>query len=122
MRLRRLDLIRFGHFTDTSFDLPAGESDIHIIFGPNEAGKSTALAAIEDLLFSMPTRSPYNFLHDYKSMRIGAVLEKDGSVLERDNVMACFPGWPVSAALRFAAAIRKSGRPAKSRSSSSRSS
>ena len=73
MRLGRLDLIRYGHFTDRSFDLPADKSDVHITFGPNEAGKSTALAAIENLLFGIPMHSPYNFLHDYASMRIGAV-------------------------------------------------
>ena len=82
MRLRRLDLIRYGHFTDRSFELPAGKSDFHIIFGPNEAGKSTALAAIEDLLFGIPMQSPYNFLHDYSSMRIGANLENGSSSLE----------------------------------------
>lgn len=82
MRLGRLDLIRYGHFTDRSFDLSADKSDFHIIFGPNEAGKSTALAAIEDLLFGIPMHSPYNFLHDYASMRIGAVLQNGSASLE----------------------------------------
>ena len=78
MRLRQLDLIRYGHFTDCSFELPVAKSDFHIVFGPNEAGKSTVMAAIEDVLFGIPMRSPYNFLHDYSRMRIGADLE-DGS-------------------------------------------
>ena len=82
MRVRRLDLLRYGHFTDRSFELPAGDVDLHIVFGPNEAGKSTALAAIEDLLFGVPVRSPYNFLHDYASLRIGAVLENGQVSLE----------------------------------------
>ena len=82
MRLRRLDLLRFGHFTDRSFELPVGERDFHIVFGPNEAGKSTALSAIEDLLFGVPPRSPYGFLHDYSSMRIGALLENGQESLE----------------------------------------
>ena len=82
MRLRRLDLIRYGHFTDRSVELPAGKSDFHIVFGPNEAGKSTALTAIEDLLFGIPMHSTYNFLHDYSSMRIGADLENGSSSLE----------------------------------------
>ena len=81
MRLRRLDLLRYGHFTDRSFELSTEGADLHIVFGPNEAGKSTALAAIEDLLFGIPMHSPYNFLHDYTSMRIGAVLENGGSSL-----------------------------------------
>ena len=82
MRLRRLDLLRYGHFTDRSFELPAGAIDFHIVFGPNEAGKSTALSAIEDFLFGVPIQSPYNFLHDYASMRIGAVLENGEESLE----------------------------------------
>ena len=82
MRLRRLDLLRYGHFTDTSFELPGDASDLCIVFGPNEAGKSTALTAIEDLLFGIPMHSRYNFLHDYSNMRIGAVLENGESSLE----------------------------------------
>ena len=82
MRLRRLDLIRYGHFTDSSFKLPAAKSDFHVVFGPNEAGKSTALTAIEDLLFGIPMHSSYNFLHDYGSMRIGAKFENGSTSLE----------------------------------------
>ncbi|MBI5263857.1 MAG: AAA family ATPase [Bradyrhizobium sp.] len=82
MRIRRLDLLRYGHFTDASIDLPQGKTDLHVIFGPNEAGKSTAMAAIEDLLFGIPTTSPRNFLHDYAAMRIGAILDFDGKALE----------------------------------------
>ena len=82
MRLRRLDLIRYGHFSDCSIELPVAKSDFHIVFGPNEAGKSTVMAAIEDVLFGIPMRSPYNFLHDYSSMRIGADLENGSASLE----------------------------------------
>ena len=103
MRLRRLDLARYGHFTDHSFELPAGKIDFHIVFGPNEAGKSTALSAIEDFLFGVPMQSPYDFLHDYSSMRIGAVLESGEELLEivrrkgsRDTLLGAdglpFPG------------------------------
>lgn len=82
MRLRRLDLIRYGRFTDKTVDLPAGKADFHIFFGPNEAGKSTALSAVEDLLFGIPARSPYGFLHGAPAMRIGALLENGQSSLE----------------------------------------
>ncbi len=82
MRLSRLDLLRYGHFSGRSLELPAGESDLHILFGPNEAGKSTTLAAIEDLLFGVPGRSPYGFLHDYNALRIGARLETGEDALE----------------------------------------
>jgi uncharacterized protein YhaN len=82
MRIRRLDLLRYGRFTDTVLELPAHKPDIHILFGPNEAGKSTALSALEDFLFGIPHNSPLNFLHDYGSMRIGAVLQKHAEKLE----------------------------------------
>ena len=102
MRVKRLNLIRYGHFTGRSLELPAGESDFHLVFGPNEAGKSTALGAIGDLLFDIPGRSPYNFLHEYKDMRLGAVLENGAASLEllrrkghRDTLLAA-DGIPVA--------------------------
>ena len=82
MRLARLDLLRYGRFTDASIELPRAERDIHIVFGPNEAGKTTSLTAIEDMLFGIPERSPYNFLHSYDAMRVGAVLENGGDCFE----------------------------------------
>ena len=82
MRLARLDLLRYGRFTDASIELPRAERDIHIVFGPNEAGKTTSLTAIEDVLFGIPQRSPYNFLHSYQAMRVGAVLENGGDCFE----------------------------------------
>ena len=82
MRFKRLDLLRYGHFTTRSFELPTSDTDLHILFGSNEAGKSTALAAMEDMLFGIPTRSPYDFIHDYSSMRIGALLENGERSLE----------------------------------------
>ena len=78
MRLRRLDLTRYGRFTDRSLDFGAaepGRPDLHIVHGPNEAGKSTLLNAWLDLLFGIHARSSYNFLHPYDAMRIGAVLD-----------------------------------------------
>jgi uncharacterized protein YhaN len=78
MRLKRLDLTRYGKFTDHAIDFgerKQGEPDLHIVYGPNEAGKSTALAAFLDLLFGIETRSRFGFLHPYPTMRIGGALE-----------------------------------------------
>jgi len=60
----------------------AGATDLQMVLGDNEAGKSTTKSAIEDLLFGIPSNSPRNFLHDYGAMRIGATLEKGGQVLK----------------------------------------
>ncbi len=51
MRLIRLDLTRYGKFTDHPLafgDRPSGSPDLHVVYGPNEAGKSTALSALLD--------------------------------------------------------------------------
>ncbi|MFD2232508.1 ATP-binding protein [Phaeospirillum tilakii] len=81
MRLRRLDLTRYGKFTGASLDFGAavaGAPDLHVVYGPNEAGKSTLFAAWLDLLYGIPPRSSYNFLHDYKAMQVGGVVELAG--------------------------------------------
>lgn len=81
MRLRRLDLTRYGKFTNKSIDFgpkPPDDPDLHIVFGLNEAGKSTALSGFLDVLFGIEERSRYNFVHEYGAMRVGAVLDLDG--------------------------------------------
>lgn len=76
MRIRQLDLLRYGHFTNAVIDLPAGKPDFQMLLGENEAGKSTTMGGVEDLLFGIPANSPRNFLHEYNAMRVGALLEK----------------------------------------------
>jgi uncharacterized protein YhaN len=82
MRIRQLDLLRYGHFTDAIIILPAGKPDFQMLLGENEAGKSTAMAGVEDLLFGIPPNSSRNFLHEYNAMRVGALLEKGSDTLE----------------------------------------
>ncbi len=83
MRFARLDLIRFGCFTDVSLELPSNEGrDFHIVIGANEAGKTTTVTAVEDLLFGIPGRTPYAFRHDYAALRLGAVIEQGEQRLE----------------------------------------
>jgi len=89
MRINRLDLTRYGIFTD--YSVPFGEwkeegPDLNIIYGPNEAGKSTMLAAFLDLLFGIETRSRYGFLHPYPTMRIGGELEINGTSREFSRI------------------------------------
>lgn len=82
MRFARLDLERYGRFTDVQLDLPQAESDFHVIYGPNEAGKSTTRNALAELLFGVDVRTPYAFLHDYSELRLGALLESAHGALE----------------------------------------
>ncbi len=81
MRLRRLDLTRFGHFTDCSVDLgPAqpGKSDFHIIYGPNEAGKTTLMEGYLRLIYGFPMRDGYGFKHPLNTLQVGGLVEIKG--------------------------------------------
>ena len=77
MKIRSIRLFAYGPFTDLTIDLPDSGPDFHMLFGPNEAGKSSALKAIRHMLFGIPTRAPVNFLHGYPKLRVGARLIND---------------------------------------------
>lgn len=83
MRLLELHLKAFGPFTDRRLDLSGGEQGLHLVFGPNEAGKSSALRALKALLYGFPERTGDDFLHPYDQLRVGGRLRlADGSELE----------------------------------------
>jgi len=63
MRINRLDLQAYGSFTDRTLEFGYKKSDIHVIFGLNEAGKSTSLRALKALLYGFPERTTDNFEH-----------------------------------------------------------
>jgi len=88
MRFRALRLRAFGPFTGHTLDLAGGApGGLHLIFGPNEAGKSTALRAVHDLLFGIPERTADAYLHPTSELRLGAVLEApDGSAIELQRI------------------------------------
>ncbi|MFH0926913.1 MAG: AAA family ATPase [bacterium] len=74
MRILNLDLIAYGRFTNTSLDLSSGKEGLHIIYGPNEAGKSTALRALTNFFYGIPLQTDDNFLHKNKKLQIGVCL------------------------------------------------
>jgi uncharacterized protein YhaN len=74
MRFQRIDLRKYGKFTERSLEFPAAKHDFHLLIGPNEAGKSTLRAAIVDLLFGIPTRSAHGFIHPLNELRLGALI------------------------------------------------
>ena len=83
MRVKRLSIKAFGHFTDETINFSSVKPGLHIIYGRNEAGKSTALRALKALLFGMPERCPDSFLYGYDQMLVGACLESaQGETLE----------------------------------------
>ena len=83
MKLLSLKLMRFGHFTDKELDFGPPGKNFQLIFGPNEAGKSTARRAVLGFLFGIPERTIDAHLHDMAELRIGAGLRmEDGRELE----------------------------------------
>ena len=77
MKLARLWLQAFGPFTGTVLDFTGSHANLHLIYGPNEAGKSSALRAMTDLRFGIPLRSPDDFVHPSSQLRIAGVFLDD---------------------------------------------
>ncbi|SCX65773.1 YhaN family protein [Variovorax sp. EL159] len=77
MRLRQLQLLKYGKFDGTSIEFAKAACDFHVIVGPNEAGKSTVRNAISELLFGMPLRTKLDFRHALTEMRLGGALESE---------------------------------------------
>lgn len=83
MKLVHLNLRAYGPFTDKTlyFKNDSVESVLHLILGPNEAGKSTVLRALRAVLFGMDARDAH--LHAPDMLRVGLKLQTlDGQLLE----------------------------------------
>ena len=81
MKIESLTFERYGRFADRTLTF-SPEARLHVVMGANESGKTTALSAIADLLFGFGQRTPYDFQHEGKLLRIGADLRlADGRTL-----------------------------------------
>ena len=90
MRIERLDLVAFGNFTDVVLDLSVPV--LQVVYGPNEAGKTTARAAFSNLLYDFNLRTTYAFVHPMSKLQLGARLRtEEGRSLEVVRVAACSP-------------------------------
>ena len=78
MKILSLDLIAYGPFTNKSLQFPDGGANLHIVYGPNEAGKSCALRALSNALYGIPLDQKDGFLHPYEDLRIGLTVEAGG--------------------------------------------
>ena len=87
MRFHRLDLVRYGKFTDRRLEFPRASRDFHMVVGPNEAGKSTLRQAFYDLLFGFHARTPLDFLHPKSELRLAAA---KAQVRELED---CYEAW-----------------------------
>ena len=74
MRFNYLNLRAFGHFTDYELNFDQSKN-FHLIYGLNEAGKSTALRSINHFLFGFPQQTLDAFLHGNTKLRIEGELQ-----------------------------------------------
>jgi uncharacterized protein YhaN len=82
VRIRLLELVRYGAFADRLLDFGSVGPDLHIVLGPNEAGKSTTLQAIGDFLFGIAGQTTQGWRWSYGDLRIRGVLEHPGGTIE----------------------------------------
>lgn len=111
MKIEELHLARYGHFSDQLIDFSSdtGNLNLHIVYGDNEAGKSTTFEALLDLLFGIPRKSQYTFIHERKELRIAArihsagkthdlirssrgLMDSSGAVLAEDHILPMLGG------------------------------
>jgi len=82
MKIDALKLLAFGPFTNKVIDFSGDGHGLHIVFGPNEAGKSTALRAMLGLLYGFGHTVEDAWLHDYNKLEVGGTFRlSDGKRL-----------------------------------------
>lgn len=93
MRLKQINIINFGQFSNKSFDLPSKQ--INVFFGANEAGKSTTVAFIKQIMFgfhlhsnSSPFFEDYTPLAHVSPMGGSLIFEADNSEYELERLYA----------------------------------
>lgn len=75
MRLQRLDLVAYGRCKNIGIDIG---DNLTVVVGTNEAGKSTALDALTDLLWGIPQRSDRAYDFPRPQLRVDALVDLDG--------------------------------------------
>jgi len=106
VRILRLELTAFGPFAGERLLFGDRPGALELVYGPNEAGKSTTLRAISDVLFGIPERTIDAHRHAPSELRIGALLEtRSGARLEilrrkgRKNTLLAADGSPLEDAV-----------------------
>jgi uncharacterized protein YhaN len=80
VKLLDLTLTRFGHFAGTKLHFGDG-AGLFLVYGPNEAGKTTALHAVRALLFGIPVQAArYAERFSQPELRIDADIELQGGL------------------------------------------
>ncbi len=82
MKINAFKLLAYGPFTNKVLDFSGSDFGLHMVYGLNEAGKSTALRALIRLFYGFGHIVADDWLHDYNKLAVGASLNfLDGEVL-----------------------------------------
>lgn len=82
MKFEAIKLIAFGPFTDRILDFSGERFGLHVLFGPNEAGKTTALRALTGLLYGFGHIVGDAWKHQPRDLAVGGVFVlSDGRTL-----------------------------------------
>ncbi len=81
MRFDSLQIPAFGPFSNFALKFPRTQVDLHLIYGGNEAGKSSLLRAIHHLFFGIPNRTEDHFLHPNAKLLLGAEITNEDETL-----------------------------------------
>ncbi|HTJ83315.1 MAG TPA: AAA family ATPase, partial [Polyangiaceae bacterium] len=83
MRLEELRLVAYGPFDGQVLSFSRERGVVDVVFGGNEAGKSTSLRALEAFFFGMEHTTPDAHRHRGPDLRIGGrLVTADGSVVD----------------------------------------
>lgn len=80
MKIRQLHINRFGHFNECDLIFPG--DGLQVIYGSNEAGKTTLLEFLRGLLFDFPPRTPYDFGGQGEIAGVASLELRDGRAVE----------------------------------------
>lgn len=101
MKIRKLHINRFGHFNEC--DLVFSGDGLQVLYGANEAGKTTLLEFLRGLLFDFPARTPYDFGGEGEIAGVAALELRDGRSVElrrrkgnKDKVAIKIDGQPTN--------------------------
>jgi uncharacterized protein YhaN len=99
-------MLSFGPFAGEHLSFGSRQGALELVYGPNEAGKSTTLRAISDLLFGIPERTVDAHRFAPSELRIGALVEsRSGAQVElvrrkgRKNTLLAADGSPLDDAV-----------------------
>jgi uncharacterized protein YhaN len=99
VKIRQLHINRFGHFNECDLVFPG--DGLQVIYGPNEAGKTTLLEFLRGLLFDFPARTPYDFGGQGEMAGVAALELRDARTVElrrrkgnKDKVAVKLDGQP----------------------------